>query len=64
MVSDQDVGDGVTLVTEPHAAEFIRGNFFIVDCSEETLFVDSGLGLASIAAELPGRDATTRSPSS
>ena len=48
-----DVGDGVTLVTEPHAAEFIRGNFFIVDCGEETLFVDSGLGLVSIATELP-----------
>jgi glyoxylase-like metal-dependent hydrolase (beta-lactamase superfamily II) len=48
-----DVGDGVTLVTEPHAAEFIRGNFFIVDCGEEMLFVDSGLGLASIAAEVP-----------
>jgi glyoxylase-like metal-dependent hydrolase (beta-lactamase superfamily II) len=50
----EDVGDGVTLVTEPHAAEFIRGNFFIVDCSGATLFVDSGLGLASIAAALPG----------
>jgi glyoxylase-like metal-dependent hydrolase (beta-lactamase superfamily II) len=48
----EDVGDGVTLVTEPYAAEFIRGNFFVVDCGEETLFVDSGLGLASIAAEL------------
>ena len=31
----------------------ILGNFFIVDCGEETLFVDSGLGLASIATELP-----------
>jgi glyoxylase-like metal-dependent hydrolase (beta-lactamase superfamily II) len=49
----EDVGDGVTLVTEPNAAEFIRGNFFIVDCSEATLVVDSGLGLASIGAELP-----------
>ena len=57
----EDVGDGVTLVTEPHAAEFIRGNFFIVDCSEATLLVDSGLGLASIAAELSGemRDPVT-----
>lgn len=51
--STEDVGDGVTLVTEPHAAEFIRGNFFIVDCGDETLFVDSGLGLASIEGELP-----------
>ena len=49
----EDVGDGVTLVTEPHAAEFIRGNFFVVDCAGATLFVDSGLGLASIGAELP-----------
>jgi glyoxylase-like metal-dependent hydrolase (beta-lactamase superfamily II) len=48
----EDVGDGVTLVTEPHAAEFIRGNFFVVDCGDETLFVDSGLGLATIADEL------------
>jgi glyoxylase-like metal-dependent hydrolase (beta-lactamase superfamily II) len=49
----EDVGDGVTLVTEPYAAEFIRGNFFVVDCGAETLFVDSGLGLASIAREMP-----------
>jgi glyoxylase-like metal-dependent hydrolase (beta-lactamase superfamily II) len=57
----EDVGDGVTLVTEPHAAEFIRGNFFVVDCSHATLFVDSGLGLASIAEELSGemRDPVT-----
>jgi glyoxylase-like metal-dependent hydrolase (beta-lactamase superfamily II) len=50
----EDVGDGVTLVTEPYAAEFIRGNFFVVDCGDETLFVDSGLGLATIATEMPG----------
>ena len=49
--SSTDVGDGILLVTEPHAAEFIRGNLFIVDCGTETLFVDSGLGLCPLESE-------------
>lgn len=49
--SATEVGDGIVLVTEPHAAEFIRGNLFIVDCGTETLFVDSGLGLCPLASE-------------
>jgi glyoxylase-like metal-dependent hydrolase (beta-lactamase superfamily II) len=46
-------GKGVRLITEPYADDFIRGNFFIVDCGDETLMVDSGLGLASIRGQFP-----------
>jgi glyoxylase-like metal-dependent hydrolase (beta-lactamase superfamily II) len=51
--SVDDLGDGVRLVSEPFAHDFIRANFFIVDCSGETLVVDCGLGLARIGDQFP-----------
>jgi glyoxylase-like metal-dependent hydrolase (beta-lactamase superfamily II) len=51
--SARDLDQGVRLITEPYADDFIRGNFFIVDCGDETLMVDSGLGLAPIRDQFP-----------
>lgn len=52
------VGDGVTLVTEPHVHPLLRCNVWHVEGRDRDLVVDTALGLVSIRDALPrtGRD--------
>ena len=46
------VGDGVTWLTEPHAHPLIRCNIWHVAGRDRDLLVDTGLGVASLRAEI------------
>lgn len=48
----QDMGDGVTLLTEPHVHPLIRCNIFHVRGRDRDLLVDTGVGVASVRSEL------------
>ena len=50
----QTVDDGVVLITEPNVDPFLRANLYLVRGRDRDLLVDSGLGLASLRAELAG----------
>jgi glyoxylase-like metal-dependent hydrolase (beta-lactamase superfamily II) len=50
--SVDEVGDGVLRITEPHASPLIRANLYLVRGRERDVLVDSGLGIASLRAEL------------
>ena len=52
--SARPVADGITLVTEPHAAPLIRANFYHVRGSDADLIVDTGTGIAPLAWVLGG----------
>jgi glyoxylase-like metal-dependent hydrolase (beta-lactamase superfamily II) len=49
---EEVVGDGVLLITEPHALPLIRANLFLVRGRDRDLLIDSGLGIGSLRAEL------------
>jgi glyoxylase-like metal-dependent hydrolase (beta-lactamase superfamily II) len=44
------MGDGLTLVAEPHADRFIRCNIWHVAGRDASLMIDTGLGVASLTA--------------
>ena len=48
------VDDGVVRITEPHVDPFLRASLFLVRGRARDLLVDSGLGIASLCAELAG----------
>lgn len=47
------VGDGVTLIDEPHILEFYRCNCWHVRGSDEDLLIDSGMGVVSLRDWVP-----------
>ncbi len=48
----EDLGAGVTLLVEPHVNPLIRCNIFHVRGRDRDLIVDTGVGVASVRAEL------------
>jgi len=48
----RSMGDGITLLFEPHANDFIRCNIWHVPGREHDLLVDTGLGVASLSDEI------------
>ncbi|WP_193605915.1 MBL fold metallo-hydrolase [Nocardioides dongkuii] len=48
-----EVGDGVTLIQEPHVHPFLRSNTWLVRGSRRSVLVDSGLGVVPLRAALP-----------
>jgi glyoxylase-like metal-dependent hydrolase (beta-lactamase superfamily II) len=48
-----DVGDGVTLIEEPHVDPLLSANVWHVRGRERDLVVDAGLGVVSLQRELP-----------
>jgi glyoxylase-like metal-dependent hydrolase (beta-lactamase superfamily II) len=48
----RNVGDGITLLTEPAVHRFLRCNIWLVSGRDVDLLVDTGMGIASLAAEL------------
>ncbi len=42
------MGDGITMLTEPHVARLWRANAFVVAGRDRTLLVDTGMGVASL----------------
>ncbi|MEO1200858.1 MAG: MBL fold metallo-hydrolase [Pseudomonadota bacterium] len=49
----EDLGDGVTLITEPDMNPDVRCNMFHVRGTDRDMIVDTGLGLFSLAGSLP-----------
>jgi glyoxylase-like metal-dependent hydrolase (beta-lactamase superfamily II) len=50
------VGDGITLVTEPHVHRFLRCNVWHVEGRDQDLIVDTALGLTSLREVIPVED--------
>jgi glyoxylase-like metal-dependent hydrolase (beta-lactamase superfamily II) len=48
-----DVGDGVTLIEEPHVDPLLSANVWHVHGRDRDLVVDAGLGVVSLQQELP-----------
>jgi glyoxylase-like metal-dependent hydrolase (beta-lactamase superfamily II) len=48
-----DIGDGVTLVEEPHAGDLVAANTWHVRGRDRDLVVDAGLGVSSLRAAAP-----------
>lgn len=48
----RSVGDGITLICEPHVHPLLRCNIWHVRGRDRDLLVDTGLGIASLAAEI------------
>jgi glyoxylase-like metal-dependent hydrolase (beta-lactamase superfamily II) len=48
----ETVGEGVVRIREPHVDPFLRANLYLVRGRDRDALVDSGLGLASLRAEL------------
>lgn len=48
-----EIGDGITLITEPHVHPLLRANFWHVRGRERDLVVDCGLGVAPLRTALP-----------
>ncbi len=48
-----EVGDGVTLVEEPHGGELLAANIWHVRGRDRDLVVDSGLGVVALRESLP-----------
>ncbi len=48
-----DLGDGVTLVEEPHVDPLLSANVWHVRGRDRDLVVDAGLGVVSLQQELP-----------
>jgi glyoxylase-like metal-dependent hydrolase (beta-lactamase superfamily II) len=49
-----DMGEGVTLIEEPHVAPLLSANIWHVKGRDRDLMVDCGLGVASLKAAFPG----------
>jgi glyoxylase-like metal-dependent hydrolase (beta-lactamase superfamily II) len=54
------VAAGITLVTEPHVAEVIQANVYLVSGGDADLVVDTGTGIASLWPALSERAAASR----
>ena len=48
-----DVGEGVTRVTEPHLSPLVSANLWWIRGERHDVFVDTGLGVASLRDHLP-----------
>ncbi|WP_066912259.1 MBL fold metallo-hydrolase [Millisia brevis] len=46
------IDDALTLIREPHVASFVRGNIWYLRGERLDLVIDTGLGVASLSAEL------------
>ena len=49
----EDVGEGVTKVTEPHLSELVSANLWWIRGQRYDVLVDTGLGVASLREHLP-----------
>jgi glyoxylase-like metal-dependent hydrolase (beta-lactamase superfamily II) len=49
----EDVGEGVTKVTEPHLSELVSANLWWIRGQRHDVLVDTGLGVASLSEHLP-----------
>ena len=49
----EDVGEGVTRVTEPHLSELVSANLWWIHGQRHDVLVDTGLGVASLRENLP-----------
>ncbi|WP_067793877.1 MBL fold metallo-hydrolase [Actinomadura formosensis] len=49
----RDFGDGLTLISEPHVHELLRGNIWHMRGSARDLLFDTGLGIVSLRAAFP-----------
>lgn len=49
----EDVGEGVTVVTEPHLGDLVSANLWWIRGSRHDVLVDTGLGVASLREHLP-----------
>lgn len=50
----EEIDEGILRIVEPHVDPFLRANLYLVRGRERDLLVDTGLGLASLSAELGG----------
>ena len=51
--SSEDVGEGVTRVTEPHLCDLVSANLWWIHGQRHDVLVDTGLGVASLRQHLP-----------
>lgn len=49
----RDLGDGLTLIAEPHVHELLRGNIWHVRGRDRDLLFDTGMGLVSLRNAFP-----------
>jgi glyoxylase-like metal-dependent hydrolase (beta-lactamase superfamily II) len=56
------IDQSTTLITEPHVHPFLRANVWHIRGRDRDLLIDTGLGVASLRAALPGLVATDREP--
>jgi glyoxylase-like metal-dependent hydrolase (beta-lactamase superfamily II) len=49
----EDIGEGVTKVTEPHLSELVSANLWWIRGQRHDVLVDTGLGVASLRERLP-----------
>lgn len=47
------IGDGLTVIDEPHVHPFFRANIYHLVGRDRDLLIDSGMGLSSLAAIIP-----------
>jgi glyoxylase-like metal-dependent hydrolase (beta-lactamase superfamily II) len=52
--------DGLFRITEPHVHSYVRANAWLVRGTSSQVLVDTGLGIASLTAELAGNDLLDR----
>jgi len=55
-----EASDGLFRITEPHVHSYVRANAWLVRGMSSQVLVDTGLGIASLAAELAGHDLLDR----
>ncbi|WP_075735319.1 MBL fold metallo-hydrolase [Streptomyces acidiscabies] len=51
--TQQQVGDGLSVLTEPHVHSFLRANIWHLRGADRDLVIDAGLGVASLRQEVP-----------
>ncbi|RKT82634.1 Glyoxylase, beta-lactamase superfamily II [Saccharopolyspora antimicrobica] len=56
------IDQAITLITEPHVHPFLRSNTWHVRGRGRDLLIDTGLGVQSLRASLPGLVSTDREP--
>jgi glyoxylase-like metal-dependent hydrolase (beta-lactamase superfamily II) len=49
-----DLGQGITLIDQPHVHPFVRANIWHIRGSERDILIDCGLGVSSLKRALPG----------
>src|SRR5215468_8193659 len=48
-----DIGEGVTRITEPHLSELVSANLWWIRGQRRDVLVDTGLGVASLRRHVP-----------